>query len=67
MSFSGLQIGVQTDTVRAHPSPPAPKVLKNKALLCRPLVQNKGVSCKTQTADSEAQTGKKQLPDRVLL
>uniref|UniRef100_A0A3P9DKG4 Zinc finger MYM-type protein 4-like n=1 Tax=Maylandia zebra TaxID=106582 RepID=A0A3P9DKG4_9CICH len=32
------------------------KILKNKALLCRPLVQNKGVSCKTQTVDVEAQT-----------
>uniref|UniRef100_A0A8C4GVK5 TRASH domain-containing protein n=1 Tax=Dicentrarchus labrax TaxID=13489 RepID=A0A8C4GVK5_DICLA len=43
---------IQTDAVKAHP----PKILKNKALLCRPLVQNKGVSCKTQTADVEAQT-----------
>ncbi|XP_053190912.1 zinc finger MYM-type protein 4-like [Scomber japonicus] len=46
---------VQTDTVKPHP-PPGPKILKNKALLCRPLVQNKGVSCKTQTVDVEAQT-----------
>uniref|UniRef100_A0A8C4NJ04 THAP-type domain-containing protein n=1 Tax=Dicentrarchus labrax TaxID=13489 RepID=A0A8C4NJ04_DICLA len=45
-------ISIQTDAVKAHP----PKILKNKALLCRPLVQNKGVSCKTQTADVEAQT-----------
>ncbi|XP_035847040.1 zinc finger MYM-type protein 4 isoform X2 [Sander lucioperca] len=43
------------DTVKVHP-PPAPKILKNKALLCRPMVQNKGVSCRTQTADVEAQT-----------
>uniref|UniRef100_UPI0037E71B6F zinc finger MYM-type protein 4-like n=1 Tax=Semicossyphus pulcher TaxID=241346 RepID=UPI0037E71B6F len=49
-------ISIQTDTVKAHPPPPAPKILKNKALLCRPLVQNKGVSCKTQTADVESQT-----------
>uniref|UniRef100_A0A3Q3QKM4 TRASH domain-containing protein n=1 Tax=Monopterus albus TaxID=43700 RepID=A0A3Q3QKM4_MONAL len=48
-------ISIQTDTVKPHPSP-APKVLKNKALLCRPLVQNKGVSCKTQTVEAEAQT-----------
>ncbi|KAK2830721.1 hypothetical protein Q5P01_018652 [Channa striata] len=46
---------VQTETAKPHP-PPGPKILKNKALLCRPLVQNKGVSCKTQTADVEAQT-----------
>ncbi|XP_029022708.1 zinc finger MYM-type protein 4 isoform X2 [Betta splendens] len=47
-------IGVQTDTVKPHFT--APKILKNKALLCRPLVQNKGVSCKTQTTDAESQT-----------
>uniref|UniRef100_A0A7N6B6A5 HTH CENPB-type domain-containing protein n=1 Tax=Anabas testudineus TaxID=64144 RepID=A0A7N6B6A5_ANATE len=44
-----------TKTIKPHP-PPRPKILKNKALLCRPLVQNKGVSCKIQTADAEAQT-----------
>ncbi|XP_071356044.1 zinc finger MYM-type protein 4 isoform X1 [Trachinotus anak] len=49
-------ISIQTETVKPHPPPPGPKILKNKALLCRPLVQNKGVSCKTQTADVEAQT-----------
>ncbi|XP_069033058.1 zinc finger MYM-type protein 4-like isoform X1 [Embiotoca jacksoni] len=48
-------ISVQTETVKTQP-PPVQKILKNKALLCRPLVQNKGVSCKTQTADVEAQT-----------
>ncbi|XP_042290921.1 zinc finger MYM-type protein 4 isoform X1 [Thunnus maccoyii] len=48
-------ISIQTDTVKPHP-PSGPKILKNKALLCRPLVQNKGVSCKTQTVDVEAQT-----------
>ncbi|XP_043993625.1 zinc finger MYM-type protein 4 isoform X1 [Gambusia affinis] len=52
---------VQTDTAKIHPPssplpPSAPKLLKNKALLCKPLVQNKGVSCKTQTASVEAQT-----------
>uniref|UniRef100_A0AAQ5ZAC3 TRASH domain-containing protein n=1 Tax=Amphiprion ocellaris TaxID=80972 RepID=A0AAQ5ZAC3_AMPOC len=49
------QVNLQTETLKVHP-PPAPKILKNKALLCRPLVQNKGVSCKTQTTDVEAQT-----------
>ena len=51
-----LQFSVQTDTVNV-PSPSRPKILKNKAVLCRPLVQNKAISCKTQTADVEAQTG----------
>ncbi|XP_041867588.1 zinc finger MYM-type protein 4 isoform X2 [Melanotaenia boesemani] len=52
-------ISTQTETTKSHPPLPPPtsqKILKNKALLCRPLVQNKGVSCKTQTADVEAQT-----------
>ncbi|XP_029976246.1 zinc finger MYM-type protein 4 [Salarias fasciatus] len=50
-------ISIQTETVKTHPPSPAPqKILKNKALLCKPLVQNKGVSCKTQTVDVEAQT-----------
>ncbi|XP_073340521.1 zinc finger MYM-type protein 4 isoform X3 [Pagrus major] len=48
-------ISLQTDPVKSAP-PPGQKILKNKALLCRPLVQNKGVSCKTQTVDCEAQT-----------
>ncbi|XP_075962361.1 zinc finger MYM-type protein 4 isoform X3 [Anarhichas minor] len=48
-------ISIQTDAVKVHP-PSCPKILKNKAVLCRPLVQNKGVSCKTQTADVESQT-----------
>ncbi|XP_054461866.1 zinc finger MYM-type protein 4 isoform X2 [Anoplopoma fimbria] len=48
-------ISIQTDVVKVHP-PSVPKILKNKAVLCRPLVQNKGVSCKTQTVDVEAQT-----------
>ncbi|XP_053302211.1 zinc finger MYM-type protein 4 isoform X1 [Pleuronectes platessa] len=52
-------MSVQTDAVKLPPPPPpaaAPKILKNKALLCRPLVQDKGVSCKAQTADVESQT-----------
>ncbi|XP_047239406.1 zinc finger MYM-type protein 4-like isoform X3 [Girardinichthys multiradiatus] len=53
-------MGVQTDTLKSQPAPApppsAPKLLKNKALLCKPLVQNKGVSCKTQMVSVEAQT-----------
>ncbi|XP_077403925.1 zinc finger MYM-type protein 4-like isoform X2 [Vanacampus margaritifer] len=41
---------------RPSPSAGAPRSMKNKALLCKPLVQNKGVSCRTQTVDVEAQT-----------
>ncbi|KAM7384706.1 hypothetical protein PAMA_011861 [Pampus argenteus] len=54
-SKNSAHISIQTDTVKPRP-PSGPKILKNKALLCRPLVQNKGVSCKTQTADVESQT-----------
>eukprot|EP00066_Takifugu_rubripes_P017877 XP_011607143.1 PREDICTED: zinc finger MYM-type protein 4-like [Takifugu rubripes] len=56
-SENSRTINVQTDSTDAHPSlPPPTKVLKNKALLCKPLVRNKGVSCKTQTAECGAQT-----------
>ncbi|XP_053302208.1 uncharacterized protein LOC128461349 isoform X1 [Pleuronectes platessa] len=34
----------------------APRELKNKSVLCSPLVHNKGVSCTTVTVDAEAQT-----------
>lgn len=64
--FPVLQISIQTDAVKAHLPPPGPKLLKNKALLCKPLVQNKGVSCKTQTADVEAQTGKCNTQTRMV-
>ncbi|XP_077446206.1 zinc finger MYM-type protein 4-like isoform X2 [Stigmatopora argus] len=40
----------------AHSAGNSSKSVKNKALLCKPLVQNKGVSCRTQTADVESQT-----------
>ncbi|XP_075886472.1 uncharacterized protein LOC142890974 isoform X7 [Nelusetta ayraudi] len=36
----------------------APKELKNKSVLCTPLVHNKGVLCKTEMLDSETQTDK---------
>ncbi|XP_068431607.1 zinc finger MYM-type protein 4-like isoform X2 [Clinocottus analis] len=55
LSKDSGQISIQTDAVKVPP-PSAPKILKNKAVLCRPLVQNKGVSCITQTVDVEAQT-----------
>ncbi|KAG9333322.1 hypothetical protein JZ751_012855 [Albula glossodonta] len=44
----------QTDAMK----PPAPprRVLKNKALLCKPISQNKGTLCKPHSRDSESQT-----------
>uniref|UniRef100_A0A3B4BJ72 TRASH domain-containing protein n=1 Tax=Periophthalmus magnuspinnatus TaxID=409849 RepID=A0A3B4BJ72_9GOBI len=52
-------------TATSAPAPPT-KILKNKALLCKPLVQNKGISCKTQTTDSGIQTDKCK-PDILIL
>ncbi|XP_068603716.1 zinc finger MYM-type protein 4-like [Brachionichthys hirsutus] len=54
-SKSKGHIGCQTDAVKTNP-PSGQKILKNKAVLCRPLVQSKGVSCKTRTADRDSQT-----------
>ncbi|KAM4538768.1 zinc finger MYM-type protein 4-like isoform 2-T2 [Odontesthes bonariensis] len=58
-SKNSTHISIQTETAKPHPPhhpPPGQKILKNKALMCRPLMQNKGVSCKTQTVDVEVQT-----------
>lgn len=55
------------NTKPIYPPPPSTtKLLKNKALLCKPLVQNKGISCKTQTVDCEIQTDKPK-PDVLIL
>lgn len=45
----------QTDGVKA--SAPPPRILKNKALLCKPFCQNKGTSCKPNVCDMNTQTG----------
>ncbi|XP_029298586.1 LOW QUALITY PROTEIN: uncharacterized protein LOC115015426 [Cottoperca gobio] len=47
---------IQTKVVGHASSQTVPKELKNKSMLCTPLVHNKGVSCTTQTVDTEAQT-----------
>ncbi|XP_024002112.2 zinc finger MYM-type protein 4 isoform X1 [Salvelinus sp. IW2-2015] len=38
------------------PRAPPPKVQKNKALLCKPMVQNKGIMCKPNLTTSGCQT-----------
>uniref|UniRef100_A0A3B4BJ82 TRASH domain-containing protein n=1 Tax=Periophthalmus magnuspinnatus TaxID=409849 RepID=A0A3B4BJ82_9GOBI len=63
MLFCHVSLSVITAT--SAPAPPT-KILKNKALLCKPLVQNKGISCKTQTTDSGIQTDKCK-PDILIL
>uniref|UniRef100_A0A8C2BUG2 Zinc finger, MYM-type 4 n=1 Tax=Cyprinus carpio TaxID=7962 RepID=A0A8C2BUG2_CYPCA len=45
-----------TQTDGAKVSAPAPRILKNKALLCKPLSQNKGTSCKPNVCDMNTQT-----------
>lgn len=56
-----------TNAKPAYPPPPSTtKILKNKALLCKPLVQNKGISCKTQTVDCQIQTDKS-MPDMLIV
>ncbi|XP_067468322.1 uncharacterized protein [Thunnus thynnus] len=47
---------IQTKVVGHVSIQTVPKELKNKSMLCTPLVHNKGVSCSTQTVDAEAQT-----------
>ncbi|XP_042339549.1 zinc finger MYM-type protein 4-like, partial [Plectropomus leopardus] len=47
---------IQTKVVGHASIQTVPIELKNKSMLCTPLVHNKGVSCTTKTVDSEAQT-----------
>ncbi|XP_072532060.1 zinc finger MYM-type protein 4 isoform X2 [Salminus brasiliensis] len=55
----------QTDTLK-QPNAPPPRILKNKALLCKPMSQNKGTSCKPNTCDVNIQT-EKASPDVLVL
>ncbi|XP_027393673.1 zinc finger MYM-type protein 4 isoform X2 [Bos indicus x Bos taurus] len=45
----------QTDVLKLPPSQP-PRLLKNKALLCKPITQTKATSCKPHTQNKECQT-----------
>ncbi|XP_056256201.1 uncharacterized protein LOC130184300 isoform X2 [Seriola aureovittata] len=47
---------IQTKVIGHASIQTIPKEVKNKSMLCTPLVHNKGVSCTTQTIDTEAQT-----------
>ncbi|ERE81644.1 zinc finger MYM-type protein 4 [Cricetulus griseus] len=53
--FLDKQIYTQTDTLKLPPSQP-PRLLKNKALLCKPITQTKATSCKPHTQNKECQT-----------
>ncbi|XP_008830329.1 zinc finger MYM-type protein 4 isoform X6 [Nannospalax galili] len=45
----------QTDALKLPHSQP-PRILKNKALLCKPITQTKATSCKPHTQNKECQT-----------
>uniref|UniRef100_H0XGM7 Zinc finger MYM-type containing 4 n=1 Tax=Otolemur garnettii TaxID=30611 RepID=H0XGM7_OTOGA len=45
----------QTDALKLPPSQP-PRLLKNKALLCKPITQTKATSCKPHNQNKECQT-----------
>ncbi|XP_051245715.1 zinc finger MYM-type protein 4-like isoform X1 [Dicentrarchus labrax] len=47
---------IQTKVVGHASVQTVPKELKNKSMLCTPLVHNKGISCTTQTVNTETQT-----------
>ncbi|XP_078093926.1 zinc finger MYM-type protein 4-like isoform X5 [Mustelus asterias] len=52
---SATQASTQTEPIRLQPAVP-PKVLKNKALLCKPITQTKATSCKPHTQTKACQT-----------
>ncbi|XP_059205277.1 uncharacterized protein LOC131984472 [Centropristis striata] len=59
---------IQTKVVGHASVQTVPTQLKNKSMLCTPLVHNKGVSCTTQTVDTQTQTDKtKSVPKLVVL
>ncbi|XP_069478684.1 zinc finger MYM-type protein 4 isoform X4 [Ambystoma mexicanum] len=50
----------QTDALKLPPHPP--RLLKNKALLCKPITQTKATSCKPHTQHKECQTEEEEAP-----
>uniref|UniRef100_A0A6I8N8F7 Zinc finger MYM-type containing 3 n=1 Tax=Ornithorhynchus anatinus TaxID=9258 RepID=A0A6I8N8F7_ORNAN len=53
---------------RSAPPPPPPSTpRKNKAAMCKPLMQNRGVSCHAETASRGCQTGKRKPPQVIVL
>ncbi|XP_071309317.1 zinc finger MYM-type protein 4-like isoform X3 [Agelaius tricolor] len=51
----------QTDALKLPSSKP-PRLLKNKALLCKPITQTKATSCKPHTQNKECQTEGEEAP-----
>ncbi|XP_053563039.1 zinc finger MYM-type protein 4 isoform X2 [Bombina bombina] len=56
----------QTDALKLPPSMP-PRLLKNKALLCKPITQTKATSCKPHTQHKDCQTDSDGLPQIIVI
>ncbi|KAM6173213.1 zinc finger MYM-type protein 4 isoform 4-T4 [Erethizon dorsatum] len=56
----------QTDALKLPPSQP-PRLLKNKALLCKPITQTKATSCKPHTQNKECQTDSPSQPQIIVV
>ncbi|XP_038233347.1 zinc finger MYM-type protein 4 isoform X5 [Dermochelys coriacea] len=56
----------QTDALKLPPSQP-PRLLKNKALLCKPITQTKATSCKPHTQNKECQTEEDEVRPQILV
>ncbi|XP_064327432.1 zinc finger MYM-type protein 4 isoform X1 [Phalacrocorax carbo] len=56
----------QTDALKLPPSQP-PRLLKNKALLCKPITQTKATSCKPHTQNKECQTEEVVQPQMIVV
>ncbi|XP_026719097.1 zinc finger MYM-type protein 4 isoform X2 [Athene cunicularia] len=56
----------QTDALKLPPSQP-PRLLKNKALLCKPITQTKATSCKPHTQNKECQTEEVVVPPQIIV
>ncbi|XP_075765059.1 zinc finger MYM-type protein 4 isoform X3 [Pelodiscus sinensis] len=56
----------QTDALKLPPSQP-PRLLKNKALLCKPITQTKATSCKPHTQNKECQTEENEVRPQILV
>ncbi|XP_066060343.1 zinc finger MYM-type protein 4-like isoform X3 [Chamaea fasciata] len=56
----------QTDALKLPSSKP-PRLLKNKALLCKPITQTKATSCKPHTQNKECQTEEAPAPPQIIV
>ncbi|XP_063274920.1 zinc finger MYM-type protein 4 isoform X6 [Prinia subflava] len=56
----------QTDALKLPSSKP-PRLLKNKALLCKPITQTKATSCKPHTQNKESQTEEAPAPPQIIV